>query len=199
MFIKINNNCLYLPYNSLDRSWFPLFFRINCAKIGVLMYFSYFFGKRWFWPPRKIISRKIPIPSIDGRRLQSVNSCKMDSLWGKLSMVMSVCFENLRCCWVMSHPLWQKSPSVDRCHQELIWIYFNLRINQRIADKPILIKRCPKYLFSIALCIFFLPKTVVHELGWLLHAGHVLMRNLSEARLLSTSVCLCRVRWAYGM
>jgi hypothetical protein len=23
--IKININCLYLPYNSLDRSWFPLF------------------------------------------------------------------------------------------------------------------------------------------------------------------------------
>jgi hypothetical protein len=45
MFIKINNNCLYLPYNSLDRSWFPLFFRINCAKIGVLMYFSNFFEK----------------------------------------------------------------------------------------------------------------------------------------------------------
>jgi hypothetical protein len=32
IFIKISNNCLYLPYNSLDKSWFPFFLRINCAK-----------------------------------------------------------------------------------------------------------------------------------------------------------------------
>jgi hypothetical protein len=52
-FIKINNNCLYLPYNSLDRSWFPFFFRINCAKIGVLMYFSNFLEKGDFDRPEK--------------------------------------------------------------------------------------------------------------------------------------------------
>jgi hypothetical protein len=52
--IKINNNSLNLPYNSLDRSWFPLFFRINCAKIGgVLMYFSNFFEKGDFDRPEK--------------------------------------------------------------------------------------------------------------------------------------------------
>jgi hypothetical protein len=42
-----------MPYNSLDRSWFPIFFRINCANIGVLMYFSYYFEKGDFDRPEK--------------------------------------------------------------------------------------------------------------------------------------------------
>jgi hypothetical protein len=38
----------------LDRSWFPLFFIINCAKIGVLMYFSYFFEKVILTAPKNL-------------------------------------------------------------------------------------------------------------------------------------------------